>query len=69
MLSIVYMALSNQDWDILQSVADIVLKSLKQENVKDFDKEQEGRESSWPDYRRAVLSAAQPVKENHGLGR
>jgi len=38
MLSIVYMALGVQNWDILQSVADIVFEFLKQENVKDFNK-------------------------------
>ena len=41
MLSIVRMALDNQDQVILRSAADTVLESLKQENVKDFDEEQE----------------------------
>jgi len=39
MLSIVHVALSVQDWDILWFVADTVLEFLKQKNVKDFDKE------------------------------
>ena len=41
MLSIVRMALNDQDQIILRSATDAVLKSLKQENVKDFDKERE----------------------------
>jgi len=41
MLSIVHMALGDQAQDIVRSAADAVLESLKQENVKDFDKKRE----------------------------
>ena len=41
MLSIVHMALGDQAQDIVRSAADVVLESLKQDNVKDFDKKRE----------------------------
>ena len=41
MLSIVHMALGDQAQDIVRSAADAVLESLKQDNVKDFDKKRE----------------------------